>query len=50
MPETKQLFHAKLGNLWKHVRSPIFRHFLSWKISVQQTKQRQKAHQIAKCH
>merc|ERR1712154_439489 len=50
MPETKQLLQDKLGNLWKHVRSPIFRQFLSWKLSVQQTKQMQRSYQIAKSH
>ena len=50
MPETKQLFQDKLGNIWKQALSPIFRHFVSWKLSVQQTKQREVAYQIAKRH
>merc|ERR1712129_262877 len=50
IPEIKQLLCVHLGNKWKHVRSPIFRHFQLWKQSVQQTKQREKSYQLAKNH
>ena len=50
MPQTKQLLQNRLGYIWKNARSPIFRHFQSWKLSVQQSKHQQKAEQIAENH
>merc|ERR1719203_1939043 len=49
-PEVKALCERKLGNLWKNVRHPVFRHFLSWRMSVEETKKRERDHQMAKAH
>lgn len=50
MSETKVLCEEKLGNLWKSVRHPVFQHFLSWRVSMEETKKRERDHQIAKAH
>jgi len=49
-PETKALCEEKMGNLWKNMRHPVFRHFLSWRLAVEETKKREQDHQIAKSH
>ena len=50
MPQTKILCEQQLGNLWKMVHHPVFRHFKSWRGAVEETKKRESDHRVAKCH
>ena len=50
MPQTKILCELQLGNLWKMVHHPVFRHFKSWRGTVEETKKRESDHRVAKCH
>merc|ERR1712013_466614 len=39
-----------MGALWKHIRHPLFRPFISWRASSRQTQQRERDQQKAKAH